>query len=271
MGTNDAQTWSETWRGRRGKVRPRWGFIFRRIARHVALEDKEVLELGAGEGSLSYYALQAGARQATLVDFSDEAFRLARQLLAGWPADKVAYVKANLLDVELGRQFDLVWSSGVVEHFAGNDLARCIERHTAHSRRCVAICIPSDTPFNRRRARDPHTHALFGFWQTIPDETLAGLIREQGFEIRVCERFRRSYGVPLLQLKGTRRVQAWLHRLIFDFLLAPVLPRRLGGLLLVVGERRAGSEQQAGDSSSTSRRNGDCSSARRREWCNRGF
>jgi SAM-dependent methyltransferase len=242
MGTNDAQTWSETWRAAYRHRRPRWGFILKRIARHVALEDLDVLELGAGEGNLSYHALCAGARRITLVDFSGEAFERARPLFARWPADKVSFVAANLLDLDLGQQFDLVMSSGVVEHFADNDLARCIERHTAHSRRHVAVCIPSDTAFNRIRARDPHTHALFGFWQTIPDETLAGLIRDQGFEIRVCERFRRSYGAPLFQLKGTRRLQQWLHRALFDFLLAPFLPRRLGGLLLVIGER-AGNRQ----------------------------
>jgi SAM-dependent methyltransferase len=238
MGTNDAPVWSDTWRGFRGRVRPRWRFIFQRIARHVAFENLNVLELGAGEGNLSYHALRAGAREVTLVDFSDEAFERARRLLRNWPPQKVSFVNANLLDVDLARPFDLVWSSGVVEHFAGDDLARCMERHAAHSRRYVAICIPSDTPFNRRRANDPRTHALFGFWQTIPDATLAGLIRDQGFEIRVCERFRRSYGVPLLPIKGSRRVQAWLHRLVFDLLLAPILPRSWGGLLLVIGERR---------------------------------
>jgi cyclopropane fatty-acyl-phospholipid synthase-like methyltransferase len=239
MGTNDAQIWSETWRRSGAKPRPRWRFIFRRMARHAPVADRTVLELGAGEGNLAYYALAAGARHVTLVDFSDEAFARARQLLAPWPSDRVDFVKSNLLDADLGKQFDVVWSSGVVEHFAGDELARCVERHATHSRRHVAICIPADTPFNRRRARDPHTHALFGFWQTIADDRLAGLIRERGFEVRACERFRRSYGVPLIQMKGTRRAQAWLHRLAFDVVLAPILPeRRWGGLLLVVGERR---------------------------------
>lgn len=238
MGTNDAQVWSRTWRDRRGGVRPQWYFIFRQIARHIAIADQAVLELGAGEGHLSYHALRAGARHATLVDFSTEALDHARRLLQGCPPDKVSFVESNLLDLDLGRTFDLVWSSGVVEHFAGDDLARCIERHARHSRRYVVLCIPSDTPFNRRRARDPGVRALFGFWQTIPDETFAALVRDQGFDIRVCERFRRSYGVPLLPVKGTRRLQAWLHRLLLDFVLAPFLSRRWGGLLLVIGERR---------------------------------
>ncbi|MBM3334716.1 class I SAM-dependent methyltransferase, partial [Candidatus Sumerlaeota bacterium] len=225
MGVSDGRTWSETWSQFRGRIRPRWGFIFRRIARHVSLEGLETLELGAGEGNLSYWALRSGARHVTLVDFSEPALDRARQLLCEWPADRVSLIQSNLLDLDLGRQFDLVWSSGVAEHFAGDDLARCIERHARHSRRYVAICIPSDTPFNRARARDPRTHALFGFWQTAPDQTLARLVGEQGFAIRACERFRRSYGVPLLQIKGTRRLQALLHRLVFDFLLAPVLPR----------------------------------------------
>jgi len=239
MGTNDAQTWRDTWRAACKHRRPRWDFIFRRIANHIALENQEVLELGAGEGNLSYHALCAGARQVTLVDFSEEALEIARRVLREWPEDKVSFVEANLLDVDLGRQFDLVMSSGVVEHFAGSDLRRCIERHTTHSRRYVAICIPSDTTFNRMRARDPRTQTLFGFWQTIPDQMLAGLLRDRGFAIRVCERLRRSYGVPLLQIKGTRRLQAWFHRLLFDFLLAPFLSRRMGGLLLVTGERIA--------------------------------
>jgi cyclopropane fatty-acyl-phospholipid synthase-like methyltransferase len=239
MGTNDAQTWDATWRDSRKFPRPRWRCIFDRIARHVAFEGRDVLELGAGEGNLSYWALEAGARRVTLVDFSDDALSLARRrLLARWPEDRIELVKANLLDVDLGARFDVVLSSGVVEHFAGDDLSCAVGRHAAHSRRHLAICIPADTAFNRRRAADPHTHELFGFWQTIPDGQFSATVRDQGFDVRVCERFRRSYGVPLYQLKGTRRVQQWLHRVLFDFLLAPVLPRSLGGLLLVVGDRR---------------------------------
>jgi len=239
MGRNDASLWSRTWRQSRKTAKPRWRFIFRRVARHVPFAGLSALELGAGEANLSHFALEAGARHVSLVDFSGEALDLARcRLLSRWPAERMTFVKANLLEVDLGRQFDLVWSSGVVEHFAGADLARCVERHAAHSCRWVAIVIPSDTPFNRSRARDPRTHALFGFWQTIPDGTLVDLLRDQGLEIRVCERFRRSYGVPLVPLKGTRRAQALLHRVLLDCLLAPVLPRRLGGLLLVVAERK---------------------------------
>jgi len=237
MGIDDAQIWNATWRGAHRHKRPRWRFILRRIARHVPLADKEILELGAGEGNLGYHALCAGAKRVTLVDFSDEALARARDLLLDWPVEKASLIRANLLDFDLGTQFDLVMSSGVVEHFAGAELARAVERHTAHSRRHVAICVPSDTAFNRRRSRDPKTQALFGFWQTIADDALAALIREQGFAIRACERFRRSYGIPLFPIKGTRRLQACAHRLLFDFALAPILPRQWGGLLLVVGER----------------------------------
>ncbi|MCX8037511.1 MAG: class I SAM-dependent methyltransferase [Candidatus Sumerlaeia bacterium] len=240
MGANDAEIWSATWRGSGGRPKPRWGFIFRRIVAHVPVRDQTILELGAGEGNLAYHALRAGARHVTLVDFSEEAFQRARQLLEPWPAAKKSFVCANLLDVDLGCRFDLVWSSGVVEHFAAAELERCIERHAAHSCRHVAVVAPSDTVFNRRRSRDPNCRAMFGFWQTIPDAVLADLVGRQGFDVKVCERFRRSYGVPLVPIRGTRRVQAWLHRIVFDFLLAPVLPARTGGLLLVVGERRAG-------------------------------
>jgi len=240
LGVGDSEVWSATWRDFRGRVRPRWGFIFRRIARYVPIEGKNILELGAGEGALAWYALRSGARSVTLVDFADEALARSRRMLAQWPDEKVHLVKSDILELDLGPRFDVVWSSGVVEHFAGGDLERCVERHTAHSRRHVAVCIPSDTPFNRARARDPRTHELFGFWQTIPDETLCDLLRKHGFDVKISERFRRSYGVPLLQVKGTRRAQALLHRVLFDFLLAPVLPRRLGGLLLVVGQRRGG-------------------------------
>ncbi len=240
VGANDAEIWSTTWQRSRSRPKPRWGFIFHRIAAHVPLADQTILELGAGEGNLAHYALKAGARHVTLVDFSEAAFQRARRLLEPWPDAKKSFVCANLLNVDLGRRFDLVWSSGVVEHFAGAELERCIERHAAHSRLHVAIVAPSDTAFNRRRSLDPRCRALFGFWQTIPDAVLADLVSRQGFDVRVCQRFRRSYGVPLLPIRGTRRVQAWLHRILFDFLLSPVLPARTGGLLLVVGERHSG-------------------------------
>ncbi|MFQ6671770.1 MAG: class I SAM-dependent methyltransferase, partial [Candidatus Tectimicrobiota bacterium] len=145
MGTNDLATWERRWHSGKGEVRPAWRFIFEEIERHVRFEGKEVLELGCGKGSLSFFALKAGAKHVTLVDFSEAALGLAREVFRSEDPRRVTYIRANLLDVNLVKRFDVVMSSGVVEHFSGRELEACARQHVRHSRDNVAICVPSDT------------------------------------------------------------------------------------------------------------------------------
>lgn len=231
MREKPAETWQRTWEQRRGSPEPAWRFIFDEISRHLNFKGKDVLELGCGTGSLSYFALRAGAHHATLVDFSETALRLARQVLQSMPREKVSYVQANLLGLNLRSKFDIVMSSGLVEHFAGQRLEACLRQHAGHSRDFVVVCCPSDTVFNRRRSSSPQNIEKYGFQRPIPDQEMRKLFERQGLTLIHNRRFRISYGVNLPgdALPGTDRV----CRLAFN-LMRP-FERWLGGLLLTIG------------------------------------
>lgn len=234
MNRPDVATWERTWDRAAVAAAPSWDFIFREIERHVRFEGKRTLELGCGKGSLSFLALRAGAAHVTLVDFSESALALARHLLRREPAEKVTYVRANLLDVQLGRNFDMVMSSGVAEHFDGREVAACVRQHVCHSRDKVAICVPSNTVFNRRRSRSLDNIARYGFQRALPDREMRRLLEEAGARVIHNRRFQVSYGVhlPGRALPGVGKAQEVLFKALRPW------ERWLGGLLLAIATVR---------------------------------
>src|ERR1700749_4789664 len=80
---------------------------------------KRVLEVGCGIGTDSINFARAGA-QLTAVDLSGESLRVARQRAEVMGvADRIEFVQANaeeLTTAVSGREFDLVYSFGVIHH-----------------------------------------------------------------------------------------------------------------------------------------------------------
>ena len=94
--------------------------VWLNLASHVDFRGRSLLELGCGRGLLSRFAFAAGARSATLVDRAPEALRIARGLLADAPGAE--FVQSDVLGYEGGRRFDIVLSSGLLEHFEENEV-----------------------------------------------------------------------------------------------------------------------------------------------------
>lgn len=234
MGSSDVATWEKRWQRAEGPVTPSWELIFREIGRHVRFDGKDVLDLGCGKGSLSFFALKAGAEHVTLVDFSDAALDLARELFRSEDARRVTYIHANLLDVNIGKKFDVVMSSGVAEHFVGGELEACVRQHVRQSRDKVAICVPSDTVANRRRSLSSENIAKYGFQRPIPDSEMRKLLERAGASVIHNGRFGVAYGMnlPGEGVPGMARV----HQLVFMSL--QPFKRWLGGLLLAIGQVR---------------------------------
>jgi cyclopropane fatty-acyl-phospholipid synthase-like methyltransferase len=235
MGSDDAQVWNKTWSG---AAKTTFDFntrvVFKNIRKEVSFEGKKVLELGCGSGRLSYLACQAGAKELTLVDFSDAALRRARGLFKG--ISHVSFVKANLLDFNSSPKYDIVFSSGVLEHFKGQELLLATKVHVQCSRQYVAIVVPSDTGFNARRSLSPKNIKLYGYQKPISPEQMKGLFEEANVSITAMRKFHFMYGVPILsRFCGYR-----LRKLgaLAAFVLKP-LDKSQGGLLLAVGRVQA--------------------------------
>ena len=108
----------------------RWSLITDRLTREFgSLQDLRTIELGSGRGDLSVLLAQQGAR-VTLLDANDSALSRARTRFEalGLTAD---YVKGDLLapDASWSSRFDVSLSSGVIEHFRGEDRTEAVRAH----------------------------------------------------------------------------------------------------------------------------------------------
>ena len=225
--------------------------IRRQLSANIRFEGKSLLELGCGRGLQSWYAMQEGARSATLVDSSPEALRLAQHLFAD--VDRVSFVEHDLLAFQADREFDIVLSSGVAEHFRGEELLRCLRTHVEHARELVAIIVPSTPHINEFCCRTKRFAGNFGYERPISVRRMARLLREAGMRPLVLRRFFPLYNVHAYWLgprSGIRRVDrrldrwyakldSWLERKRVRESLIPLLrplDRPLGGVLLAVAQ-----------------------------------
>jgi ubiquinone/menaquinone biosynthesis C-methylase UbiE len=190
--------------------------VFNEILKHVSFEDKSVLELGAGTGRLSFLALQRGAKHVTLVDSSEQAMRLAKGLFCA--NNQVEFVYGDLLGLNLPeKSFDIVMSSGVMEHFKGEDLAKAVQAHKRFLKPegLAVIVVPSSPHFNNIRCRLPSNIRSFGYWRPFSKSRLSKLLKSQSFTVRAIERFFLTYGFSHIRRfahKWNKRLQSHVKK-----------------------------------------------------------
>ncbi|MBE3111131.1 MAG: methyltransferase domain-containing protein, partial [Acidobacteria bacterium] len=90
---------------------------------------ERVLDIGCGRGELVLHAALLGAH-ATGIDYSEEAVGIAKETLAGWPAEvrelsQVRQMNARSLDFD-GESFDVAFMSDIVEHLFPRELAEAL-------------------------------------------------------------------------------------------------------------------------------------------------
>lgn len=92
----------------------------------IRLNNSKALELGCGSGILTRFLIRKFGVDATLVDYSSEAIRVARENLRG---KNVKFLKENILNLKLDEKFDIVHSQGLIEHFKGEQQIEVIKKH----------------------------------------------------------------------------------------------------------------------------------------------
>ena len=223
--------------------------IWRNLSRTVPFEGRSLLELGCGRGVQSRFMLDAGAASATLVDMSAEALRLAERLFTGF--DNVHFVQGDLLDYRADHPFDIVLSSGTVEHFRGEQLLQCLRVHRDHARRLVVIVVPTTPHYNEIQCRTRRFRSALGYERPISARRMRDLLLAVGLRPLLLRRFFPLYNARAywsLPRTGAGRVDRWLdrkfakldqwgeRRQVRQRLTVPLrrLDRIFGGLLLAV-------------------------------------
>ena len=102
------------------------------MLKDVDLRGGTILDLGCGHAEVTMALLQRhGGRALTAVDFCTEAIESVRRRRGSLP---VTTIYADLLKLDLDQQFDLVYSSMVIEHFWGEARRRAIAQHARFAR-----------------------------------------------------------------------------------------------------------------------------------------
>jgi len=218
-----ATEWSPYWQDARNL---RWSVIDQEVFERVANllgwgPERRLLELGAGRGLHSKLLY--------------EAMRCARPDLYEVCPEACQYMeRAGLSPVcdesRLGRDYDIVWSYGVPEHFEDPTRQDIIDRHFELSRDWVVLVIPRDTWVRRLVARRDRIPAR-DFTETELKERL-----ERGARKRWGEGQPAQLAVAACcPLFGIRHVPEGIYPIV-ERLVGWALP---GGLLLGWARKRA--------------------------------
>ena len=165
--------------------------IFSNIERHVSFERKCVLELGCGKGRLGYRALIKGAREVTFVDSSARALHLAKDLTADF--SNTTFIQADLFEMVLRKKYEIVLSSGLVEHFDREKKVECVRIHKELSKDKVVIVVPASFHYNNIRMRLGKTRENFGWQKPIGKLEMVNLFKQVELTPCVMERFYTLY------------------------------------------------------------------------------
>lgn len=198
-------------------------YIMEHLLSSVDLKGKTVLELGSGTGRLSYLALKHGASKVALVDSSEKAIALSSRLFSSEKPESYEIHKANILDFSATDKFDVVISSGVIEHFKGRDRIRIIAAHLNNSRECCIIIHPSKTLYSSFFNNFFISKMLYGYQESFSDDEIDAILSSEcSASYSDHSRFHLFYTVPLLHNRE------WLNRSIDS----TAIGSGLGGLTL---------------------------------------
>ena len=195
--------------------------IFKEMEDSVSFRGRSVLELGCGTGRLSFLAMQSGASEVTLVDSSHKAIGIAQQLFHG--IENVEIIEGDFRSLQLDRSYDIVFSSGVVEHFTTGEIEEVVKLHQHYSRETVLTIVPAGPHYNNLRMKRSESIRLYGWQRPHTGYRMANLFHGAGINVLINRKFYPLYAVPRVysnQFLGS--------------LFRP-LERFIGGLLLTAG------------------------------------
>lgn len=139
------------------------------------------LELGSGTGELSAHLARQG-RTVQLLDFSQQSLDLARELFDALGVSGT-FVHADVTGTlpYADRSIDVVWSSGLLEHFEPDEVAHIVAESVRVARRRVVALVPNakSLPY-RVGKRDQERRGEWAWGKEVPFATLRPVFDAEG-------------------------------------------------------------------------------------------
>lgn len=219
--------WNNTWaKIKTVEIDEMTEMIFQMISNTIDFEGKSVLELGCGTGRISYLAARAKAKKVTLIDSSGEALKRARELFKGYGDAK--FVLSDIFEYKTAEKFDVVMSSGLIEHFKGDLMEKVLMIHKSHSSDKVVVIVPASPHWNDIRLRLRSSEKKYGWQRPIGKISMAKMFQKMGMDIVLNQKFYTIYG---LNHNFSKKSVYYIKRVTKH------IDAVTGGLLLTVAEK----------------------------------
>ena len=171
------------------------------LKKHGVAPGSKLLELGCGSGHLSACLAMAGYHT-SLLDFSPESLTKARQTYQEYNLDG-EFILGDIMDLDEFQEndYDLVWNSGVMEHFSDNTICVAFDNISKIAHNHLLVLVPNplsisyllmryvrqaqnDWPYGKEYLRSDYIQAMktVGF-QVITVHYLASAATRHNFNV----------------------------------------------------------------------------------------
>lgn len=140
-----------------------------------------VLELGCGSGLEVLSVLAAHGYQVTGVDVEEDVLAFAKENFErlGLSGE---FLRGDMFNLKLDRQFDLVYSVGVIEHFMTREkIVQAVKIHRQLSRQWVILLVPTQFVYDEAKKLD--TFGNTPDWVALSAGDLESIAQEADLKI----------------------------------------------------------------------------------------
>jgi len=159
------------------------------IIRDLTFEHETLLETGCGSGRISA-ELACAKRKAAVCDFSQPILDRVKCLFA---VSNLAAPETYLVDLTQklpfdDDAFDVIWNSGVLEHWTDQELTAIVSELSRCAKRCVISLVPNErSVFYRYGRESAEMHGIAPWGREIPRSSLRSIFEQAGL-VNVTEK-----------------------------------------------------------------------------------